>query len=74
MKKLDPKRIMRGPPTRFGIWCATALLIACVVLPDELFGYKTPLLFGAIIFTGFLLLVGAYCLWVAARAVFGRLR
>jgi len=74
MKKIAPRRSVIGPPSRFGILAATALLAACVVLPEELFGYRTSyLLPGIVIISCFLGTVG-YFLWVGVRIVFGKKR
>ena len=72
MHKIDRRRIMSGPPCKIGSLGLLALLVVCLVFPDELFGYRTPYLFAGI----FILVcsLGA-AVWIAVsivRAVFGR--
>ena len=72
MKKIEPRRVMNTPSARFGFLGATVLLAACVVLPDELFGYRTIYLLSGIFIIGFSLLAAGYFLWIIARTVFSK--
>ena len=68
------KKSLNSPPCLFGILAALALLIACIALPEELFGYQTLYLFGNIFVFACLLAAAGYFLWVAVRIVFGKNR
>ena len=60
MQKPDPKRFARAPGV-LGALCAFALLVACFIFPDEMFGVSTP--FASIIIAGCFL-------WGVLRIVF----
>ena len=49
MQKTNPKRFARAPGL-LGTLCAFALLVACFIFPDEMFGVSTP--FASIIIAG----------------------
>ena len=66
MKKTGPRRII-GTPGRLGTLCALALLVACFVLPEELYGYRTPYFLSGFIIAGCLL-------WAVFRIVSGKNR
>jgi len=51
MNKISPKRIV-WLPSLLATLCALALLVACFILPDEMFGHRTPNLFAGIILVG----------------------
>ena len=74
MKKFDPRRITSSPPCLFGCLGAFALLVACIVLPEELFGYQTRHIFGAIVIAFFFLSAAGVLLWSIVRRVFGKKR
>ena len=54
------KRSKRYEPGLFGMLCASALLAACFVLPEEVFGLRTPYAVAG------LLIAGCF-LWSALR-------
>jgi len=65
---------MNGPPTVFGSVAVLVLVVACLVLPEELFGYRTPYLFAGVIIIACLLCGTGYVLWTVVRTAFGKNR
>jgi len=74
MTKFDPKRIMSGSPGWFGGLGAFALLVAVIVLPEELYGYQTRHLFAVVVVAGFFLTVAGLVLWLVVRSMLGKKR